>query len=245
MVWTTKPPLGTQLDWANPLNNGLVGFWVFNEGMGDKVNDLSGNANTGTLTNMAFPSTTTSGWNPGRLGPAIAFDGVNDYIDAGSRNSLNLISEFTLEAWVKKQSQLGYRILVAKGYWVYMLGYYVNDNFIVYVNNADSLSSAVGSAKNNEWQHIVWTHSAASDKVYINSILNVTGDLPDPASDPSSALTIGGDPASLYSFDGSIDEVRIWNRALSASEIMELYINPYGMFLELGCPEILCTLNVI
>ena len=56
--WIQKPPLGIQIDWSNPITKGLVGCWLFNEGSGDKVYDLSGNGNTGTLTGMAFPSTT-------------------------------------------------------------------------------------------------------------------------------------------------------------------------------------------
>jgi hypothetical protein len=48
--YQTKPPLGAQLDWSNPINKSLVGCWVFNEGSGNLVRDLSGNGRDGTLT---------------------------------------------------------------------------------------------------------------------------------------------------------------------------------------------------
>ena len=81
MKWLQKPPLGVGLDFTHPLAQGLVGCWLFNEGSGDKVNDLSGNGNVGTLQNMAFPSTVVSGWNPGKDGPALAFNaGASNYV---------------------------------------------------------------------------------------------------------------------------------------------------------------------
>ena len=215
----TATPLST-LDVRGPIENGLVAWWSMDEGTGTTIADQSINSNTGTFgTSPADPT-----WTNGKFGKALSFDGDDDYVNCGSESSLDLTSEFTLETWVKTPdaTKANYVVLATKGVWRYMIGYNVNDNFIAYVNNSDSLSSTWGSAKDNEWQHLLWTHSASEDKIYIDGVLNKMGDLPDPVSDPSSILTIGGHTTS-YSFDGDIDEVRIYNRALSSREISEHY----------------------
>ena len=89
-----KPPLGTPLDWDNPLNDDLVFAYALNEAHGDEVQDLSTNGNHGTLKNFAFPPTADSGWNPGRTGAGLNFDGVDDCIDVDSKPSP--LSDFTL-----------------------------------------------------------------------------------------------------------------------------------------------------
>ena len=106
-----KPLLGTPLDLSNPINRGLVGFWLFNEAGGMKAYDLSGKGNHGALTNFAFPSTSTSGWNPGRAGIGLSFDGVDDYISFASIPT-TVIDNWSMEAWINPANlnQLGFAV---------------------------------------------------------------------------------------------------------------------------------------
>jgi hypothetical protein len=99
MDWNmTKPPLGSKIDFSHPLSKGIVGCWLFNEGMGDKVQDISGNGNTGTLTGFSHPAIVTSGWNPGKFGTGLKFDGSNDVVTLARSISLNPLSS-TLSIW--------------------------------------------------------------------------------------------------------------------------------------------------
>ncbi|MBU0598822.1 LamG domain-containing protein, partial [Patescibacteria group bacterium] len=89
-----KPLLGVQLNRSHPLAKGLVGCWVMNEGAGNKIYDLSGNGNDGS-----FPGGTANPlWKPGRTGPALKFDGVNDYVEKTSFTQIT--SAITISAWI-------------------------------------------------------------------------------------------------------------------------------------------------
>src|SRR3989338_5343069 len=68
---------------AQAQTSGLVGYWTFDEGAGTTANDSSGNNNTGTLTNGPT-------WTTGKIGQALNFDGVNDYVDLGFPSALQL-----------------------------------------------------------------------------------------------------------------------------------------------------------
>ena len=94
--WTFKPPLGAKVNFSHPLAKGLVGLWLMNEGGGNKVYDLSGNENHGTLTNMD-PATD---WVGGKDGPAIDFDGSDDYVDMGDVDTLEGLNAMSVCLWV-------------------------------------------------------------------------------------------------------------------------------------------------
>ena len=246
MKWISKPPLGTQLDWSNPLNKGLAGFWLMNEGMGNKVQDLSMNGNTGTLTGIAFPPTAASGWNPGRKGVGLNFDGVNDYISIPDNDVLTNSPYFTWSFWAKQTTYVSGAGLLDK--------YYTTGNqrswrirststnklsvtlaSILTAGTDYETSLPAGFLSDNTFYHFVIIYDGVLSKlhfyrdgVFIETI-NVTqsGNL----ANNTIALYIGRYQLGANFFNGTIDEVRIQNRALSASEIKELYINPYGMFL--------------
>jgi len=243
MVYTTKPPLGTPLDWTHPLNSGLVRFWVFNEGTGNIVNDLSGNEDTGTLTNMAFPSTPTSGWNPGRLGPAISFDGSDDYI---STSYMPPAGNITIAYWAKWTSFGDYDasgVNDGANHRLYLGTSYGN----VYLGIGNSYKSNVlhGMAVGT-WYHYALVISATQGTVYINGVqidsmsYSQTGVSTLPLYIGATNLTTGAINHQTLMFD----EFRVWNRTLSESELIQLINDPYGMFLDTGCPPITCSLNV-
>ena len=93
-----------------------VGHWSFDDGVGVTATDLSGNGNTGVLVNEPT-------WTTGRLGSALSFDGVNDYVEVAHSDSLNLRTELTVSTWVYNQGiydpllqNSEYHIIAAKGW---------------------------------------------------------------------------------------------------------------------------------
>jgi len=196
---------------------GLVAYWSFDEGSGNIAYDASGNGNHGTLTNGPK-------WTQGKIGGALSFDGVDDYVEVPHSSSLMPISSISISFWMKKLKDplRGWVGLFYKrgsensGY----NGYSVllqTDGSIRWefpgVANAVVDSSVLA---NNTWYYIVAVYDGSSMKIFINGSLNnsraVSGNII-----PTVANLIIG-TRDAY-FNGLIDEVRIYNRALSPEEI--------------------------
>jgi len=201
----------------------LVGYWKFDEGSGTTANDSSGYGNNGTLYNGPT-------WTSGKVGGALSFDGVNDYVDCGNGASLNNISAITIEAWIYQKSistlSTAYnQAIVNKLDWGNNMGYEFS---LIATSNYPRIYSGNRSAfypvanPLNVWVHYVVTIDANGNYVFYKNGVNVQAGsgLGLNISLTNSSLLIGKE--STY-FDGLIDEVRIYNRALSAAEIKALY----------------------
>jgi len=205
-----------------PSVNGLVGYWNFNDGSGTTAEDKSGQGNNGTLTNMD-PATD---WVDGKVGSgALDFDGSNDYVDAGSSSSLRFhTGDFTVTGWIKSDSLTGTRTL-GTTYLDLNTGWFfgTSNSKLGYYTNA--WKSANTTLVTGQWYHIGITVDASGNYIfYLNGNSDGSGASTLPANTTES-FKIGAYGASggLGRFDGLIDEVRIYNRALSANEISRLY----------------------
>lgn len=237
-----KPPLGVEVDWSNPITEGLVGCWLFNEGGGDKVYDSSGNGNTGTLTNMAFPSTIASGWNSGKDGIGLKFDGSNDYISVDDTSSIGdgVQSELTIVMGFKPRVALtqdgNVHRMLEKGDCYFFLqgdGHFLlgngGMNFLVKRGNTLYTAEIKQTLNANQEYFIVGTFDGTHISVYLDNIWKDTTSVGGKIDDDKLALKIGADDSGKY-FNGFINFVYIYNRFLSSQAHGQLYINPYGMF---------------
>jgi hypothetical protein len=223
----TKPKPGAQIDPAHPLSKGLVGYWLFNEGAGSRANDISGYGNHGTLKNMA-PNAQNSGWVGSKLGGALNFDGTDDCINCGIDSSLGLTAEFTIVCTIKPATINNYDTIIGKSVFRWHLGLHGNSGIQVYVNNANELSTPANTIIVENEYHVVWVHSQSyGDLIFIDGVESASGDLPDVGADPTQLITIGADNgAGGYRYHGNINHVMIYDRALSESEIEQLYQDP-------------------
>ena len=209
------------------LTSGLVGYWTMD---GNNVNwatgavtDSSGRGNTGTITNMATSTAI------GKIGQALKFDGVNDYVNAGNGASLNITDAITLSAWVKIiGAQPTYARIIAKS-WVYYLQIDTNNTAVLGFQDGQPWIGVLGSRvlSDNTWYHIVGTYDknggATNGRIYINGVLDNTLTSTQPIQTVGSSVLIGAHSGGLPGFHGLIDEVRVYNRSLSATEIQQLY----------------------
>jgi chitodextrinase len=202
-----------------PPPTGLVAAYSFDAGSGTTVGDLSGNGNTGTITNATWTTT-------GKFGGALSFNGTDAWVTVPDSASLHLTTGMTLEAWVDPTT-LGssWRTAVFKeqtGNYAYAL--YANTgtgnpsaNGIIGGNDDDT--RAASGIPLNTWTHLAATYDGANLKLYVNgaqaaslaasgNILTSTG-----------ALRIGGNNIWPEWFSGQIDEVRVYNKALTQAEI--------------------------
>lgn len=251
MVWTTKPPAGTQLDFTNPINNGLVGCWIFNEGTGTVVTDLSGNNNNGNLINM-IPSS-TSGWNVGKDGqPTLIFDGIDDSINIANNNSLTIIDNLTVLCSFKYKTETvdKRRFLVNKSHWSNILGFFIEissiGNYIaLWTGGTQGWRQLIIYTPliSNNWYTLIATTDSTISALYLNGVQIGSRIIEGLINCPCS-LTIGNDTGNNFPFDNAIDDVRIWNRTLNVNEIQSLNTNLYSAFQDSLCPPLICTLSV-
>lgn len=213
---------------------GMVSYWKFDEGSGITAFDSVG-TNDGTLANGPV-------WTTGIVDGALSFDGLDDMIVVPHSSSLSL-EKFTIEAWIKRYQnrEFGEPILV-KRYetsWMDNYGMYISPDGIVGAScySPDIWSwFGVGSRRNisaGEWYHIAATYNRTAFKIYINGELDNSVSIQYRPYQNNYPLVIGratvGDPCLFRpeapSFYGIIDEIAIYNRALSAEEIQQHYQN--------------------
>jgi hypothetical protein len=206
----------------------LIAWWKLDETEGNNAADSSGNNNTGTL--IGGPQ-----WQPagGKVGGAVAFDGVDDYIECGINPSINLTGGVSVSSWIKFMRHAKDRKIASNqdntsgGY---KLGVY-DDKIEMEIRDSGNSPSTNrfidGGAvlEPDVWYHVVGTYSqGGSIKTYVNGKLDRESETPAMLAPSGGALKIGREPFSnLYWFDGLIDDLRIYNYPLSQAEITALY----------------------
>jgi uncharacterized protein (TIGR02145 family) len=218
------------------VDTSLKGYWSFNgqDISGTTAADRSGAGNNGTLTNSPTKV-------PGKLGQALNFDGTDDYIDAGSGTSLDFTTAFTLSAWVKTTSGASVVPVIFKGDSNNNAPNYSNLYRLIIENGkpttmtvraSDSTPQSLhGTASVNDgnWHHIAGTFNSATNlqHIYVDGALDGSSTTSGIQKVSTSELYIGADLADgggyTDKFPGSLDEVRVYNRALSTTEIQSLY----------------------
>ena len=176
----------------------------------------------------------------GGLNNALNFDGVNDYVSVNSSAALNITSNLSLSAWVYRNSSGKYDCIIGKDNYAgnngYSLWIYDDDKLTLRFGNSRIYKSST-SIPSGTWVHVAGTFDGTNAKLYINGTLDSSY----PASAPTSnsgGLYLGtpqdavGNP--LFNFSGTLEDIRIWNIALTQSAIQssmnnELLGNEYGL----------------
>ena len=219
-----KPPLGVPADKGHILCPSS-GLWLMNEGSGNTVADLSLNGNNGTLVNSAY-------WVPDGVYLA---DSTSDFIGCGNKASLNC-TNITVSTWVTPISGDTYPGLFEKNlsYEAYIYLTHNRIYFRPYVSGASNEISTVGSDFTYGVEnHIAFTYDGVTAKIYVNGVLKKSQDVgtPGPLDVNTNSLLLGS-VATGHKLDGTIHKLYIYNRALSASEISQLYREPFCMFVD-------------
>jgi len=209
--------------WTNA--SGLVGYWSFDEGTGTTANDLSGLRNTGTLQPALGPT-----WTTGRVGGASSFDGVDDFVNVPHSASLNITGAITIEVWVNRTgTPEQFAGIVIKDNTDLGIGYGIGHAGIgvpAFKIRTGGLYQMLTFANFplNTWRHVVATYNGSSLQVFLDGNLSVSTPASGSIATNSFPLRIGRqERAALTHFNGLIDEVRIYNRALSAAEVRAIF----------------------
>jgi hypothetical protein len=204
-------------------SQGLRAAYAMSEGSGATTTaDGSGNGNTGTLTNGPL-------WVTGKYGNGLSFDGVNDFVQMADSATLDLAGIGTIEAWVKLDTLNRWHGVIAKG----NQNNDARHNYALEVTTANRvrciLSTGTGNnsifldsqstVSANQFFHLACTWDGTTVRLYIDGVLNASRAqtlTPVPNTSPLFVGVFGGNSDRL---DGVIDEVRIYDRALTATEI--------------------------
>lgn len=224
----------------------LVARWHMDEGTGTSVDDSSADTNDGTITGAAWAGSDGSGWFDRSdvgfsTGDSLSFDGSGDYVTVPDDSTLDA-TVITIEAWIRTGSDVSsvtpqyvvskwevnkrsYAISIASD------AVYFQTSQLGTDVTADSIGR--GTVAATTWYHIAATSDGTNKKIYINGMqAGGNGAWANPIYQGTSSLTFGSrDSTSAELFTGIIDEVSIYNRALTASEIeyhsrRSKYVNP-------------------
>ena len=197
----------------------LVAAYNFEEASGTTVADASGKGNHGTISGA---SRITSG----QFGRALSFDGVNDWVTINDAASLDLTNGMTLEAWVYptvNMTQWATVILKEQSggglYELYANGDQSQPLTSVTVAGQYQVLSGGPWLLANQWTHLAATYNGTTERLYVNGTQVAQRPQTGPIEVSSSPLRLGGNSVWGEFFKGRIDEVRIYNSALSATEI--------------------------
>jgi len=229
-MWFQKPPLGTPLNWENPLNDELAMHLAMNEGHGDYLADLSMNSNHGTLKNFAYPPTIDSGWNPGKSGVTMKYNNTdNTMLEMPALGIVN--SPFTIALYVYPLGTGSYRTLI--GYNGENRILIPADGMLLAQFDGNLTSAGAGDVPDGKWSHIAYVFTGTHEMFYINGHQSGSSHA---TQIPEWKLVFWYGQytgvSGSYPHCGAIDQPRILNRAYTAKEVLDYSINPWSVYLD-------------
>jgi len=207
-----------------PGGEGLVAAYALNETAGTTAADASGNGHPGTVSGATWIAT-------GKVGGALSFDGVNDWVTVPNAPDLNPATGLTVMTWIYPTVSNGVRDVVIKegaGVDVYNL-YHRNwrgrpeANVLIGGVNRTAEGTSLPA---NAWSHVASTYDGVTLRLFVNGVQVASTAAAGSIPSSTGPLRIGGNSLWGEFFKGRIDEVRVYNRALSQVEIQSFMNAP-------------------
>ncbi len=217
-----------------PPTAGLVAAWGFNAGGGTSAADSSGNGNTATLLNGVA-------WGTGKNGSGLSFDGANDYLDAPNSPSLNISGNaLTLSMWINPNTASTADDVVLGKHWnttmtspYYQYGLELQSNstrpvFFVGTAAGALAASMTTTLTKGVWSHlaVVWNGSTA--QFYVNGLPAGSASFSATITARGNPLRVGADADPGQHYQGLLDDLRIYNTALTQAQIQADRDTPVG-----------------
>ena len=212
---------------TDPLNSsshpdvttGLVGWWKLDEGSGTLTADSTTNGDGGTLAGPA--------WVTGIHSNALQFDGVDDFVvcGAGGSSSPLAVTNLTIALWAYVTNTVQDANLVDRFWPVngYSVGWQqVYNRIIPILPNIQPIPIDLDDVAANAWNHFAFTYDGSTVNCYLNGRLYNSGSYTNAIGSSTQPLYLGQATAFNYQFQGQLDDVRIYNRALAAGDVYAL-----------------------
>jgi hypothetical protein len=230
------------LTMAGGARAGLIGYWAFDDGSGTRAQDGSPNKNHGTL--MGNPQ-----WVPGKVGMALKFDGVDDWVEVPHAAVLTVNKEVTVAAWINTSRYTGgpgggeWQAILAKSNDPRSYSFYTYTDGTLHFSTTSGGayvgSNSTGIVPLNEWVHVAAMVVGGTHRYYINGqpAGEGGGGIVLPGSADTASVMIGVTHEGSNEFLGMIDEVRIYNRALTPNQVLDLFNGIAPAWLEAQEPN--------
>lgn len=218
-----RPSSSTDID----LQKGLVGHWKFD----GNARDSTPNANNGTVTAATLTSDRKA-----KTSSSYAFNGSSAYITVPDSNVLTQTT-ITVSAWVNPSSTGTLKNIFSKASnneYRYRLT--ATNQVQVLDRGATNIVTTTATVPINQWSLISFTGDSTGIKIYINGQLSTSGGTAFAPTNTTGVLTLGGNFANSELFGGSLDDIRLYSRVLSAGEISALY-SSYNVGLKVNAGE--------
>lgn len=227
-----KPPRGAMLDRSHPFNVGVAADWLFNEGTGPLVNDISGNHHTGTVV-----GTTSTFWQPSTSGLVGIFDSITT-VNVPTSPQLSPTGKMSICAWVWLPSNpSGTPTIVSPGYDGTSEGFWLRFNGATEIqfgmfNGSTHSANYTWTALLKQRLFLVGVYDGKAYRLYLNggqvaSATDSTG-----PTTVAEQFTIGGEWLSgsvSRQATANISRIRLLSRAMLPAEITSVYAAPYQM----------------
>tara|TARA_B100002051_G_C16745113_1_gene647044 strand:+ start:7556 stop:9874 length:2319 start_codon:yes stop_codon:yes gene_type:complete len=216
---------------SGTLENGLVGHWTFDgnnvawDDTSSEIKNIGSDGDQGNAISFGNESVRI-----GKIGQAIELDGTADYIDAGPVIDSDSWSEFTLSGWVYLNSKYDDQDIISQaitaGSNETAIRYDVGEDlwfFSVHDGSYKYAKYSQSSAQTEVWTHVVGVYDGSEIRVYVNGVEGSTAASVGTISANTGDTSIGKLTSWTRYVDGMLDDVRVYNRALSEAEIQRLY----------------------
>jgi hypothetical protein len=195
-----------------------IAAYNFDEGSGTVLNDRSGSGHNGTVSGAT--------WGAGNTGGALSFDGIDDLVTVNDSNLLDLTNAMTLEAWVRPSTgATAWHTVMMKeradglSYSLYSDNAGSRPSSWIRVGSTDRSVTGTSALPASTWTHLAVTYDATTIRLYVNGTQVATAASAGNLAVSGNPLRIGGNLIWGEYYSGLIDDVRIYNRVLTAAEI--------------------------
>jgi len=207
----------------------VVAIWLLDEGKGQEIKDASGNGHTGEF--FGKPE-----WTDGKIGKGIRFHGAPDHIEVPDPDHKLTPKHITMVCWLNLDNVSGNHSILEQYDWAGDLGTHAwrtNGTalqfYVIWGTNAPNANG--GTLKAKEWTHVAATYDGADIKSWINGkvVATATGSRDLNPSNKSLSFGVRGDTKDVHWMQGVMDEVAIFDEALTEKEIQDIMNAPKGL----------------